>query len=105
VARRKSQSGGGEFVHHVAAVRMRVTGSGNLLMQLNSLDDVESFTMIPIVMSATTKVEPTRLANFKSQRIQLECRITEINETILNIHRIIIFAKPVEADLPSYMSP
>ena len=105
MARRKTQSGGGEFVHHVGAVRMRVTGAGSLLMQLNSLDDVESFTMIPFTMAATTRVEPTRLANFKSQRIQLEGRVTGLNQIITHIHRIVIFAKPVESDLPSYMSP
>lgn len=105
MARRKTQSGGGEFVHHVGAVRMRLTGAGDLLMQLNSLDDIESYTMVPFTMSATTKTEPTRLANYKSQRIQLEGRVTGLDQVIIHIHRIVIFAKPVEADLPSYLSP
>lgn len=105
MARKKALSGNGEFVHHVNAVRMRITGSGSLKMQLNSLDDVLSSTLVPFTMAAVTRVEPTRLANFKSQRIQLECRTTDINERILHIHRIIIYSRPVESDLPSYMSP
>jgi hypothetical protein len=105
VARSKTLSGNGEFVHHIAAVRMRLTGTGSLQMQLNSLDDVNSVALIPFTMASPTAVEPTRLANFKSQRIQLECRTTEINEFIYKCNRIIIYAKPVEADLPSYMSP
>ncbi|MET0787201.1 MAG: hypothetical protein ABWY25_10890 [Paenisporosarcina sp.] len=90
----------GEFIHHVNAIRMRVTGSGSLKMQLNSLDDEEIQVLIPFTMTSTTRIEPTRLANFKSQRIQLEIKTTELDEQIDHIHRILIFAKPVESSYP-----
>lgn len=90
----------GEFIHHVNAVRMRVTGSGSLQMQLNSLDDEEIQVLIPFTMAATTRIEPTRLANFKSQRIQLEMKTTELDEVINHVHRIIIFAKPNDSSYP-----
>lgn len=84
----------GEQEHHVVAVRMRVNGSGSLRMRLMSLDDVRTQTLIPFTMATSTDIEPTRLANFQSQRIRLEFKTIDIDETFI-IGRIIIFAKPV----------
>lgn len=78
---------------------MRVTGSGNLQMSLQDLDDVQTQTLAPFAMQATTRVEPTRLANFQSQRIRFGIQTTEIDETFV-IKRIIIFAKPVAVEYP-----
>jgi hypothetical protein len=94
------QTGNGELIHHVSAVRMRLNGSGNLDMQLSSLDDVYSFDLVPFTIATTTNIEPTRLANFKSQRIKLRFSVDEIDEWF-QIRRIILFAKPVETSLPS----
>lgn len=95
----KKQNSQGENEHHVVAVRMRVTGSGNLQMSLSDLDDVRSFPMESFIMATTTRIEPTRLANFQSQRIRLNILTTEIDETFL-IRRIIIYAKPVAVEYP-----
>lgn len=93
------KSGGGENEHHVVGIRLRVTGSGNLLMTLRDLDDVRSSVLVPLPMQTTTRIEPTRLANFQSQRIRLEGTITEIEEHF-HIRRIIFFAKPVAVEYP-----
>ena len=90
----------GELIHHLAAVRMRINGSGSLDMVLSSLDDVQTQTLVPFTMASTTYIEPTRLANFKSQRIKLRISVNEIDEWF-QIRRIILFAKPVEASYPS----
>lgn len=79
---------------------MRVTGSGNLDMALSDLDSVQTQTLQPFVMSSTTRFEPTRLANFQSQRTRLTISTDTINETFL-IKRIIIFAKPVAVEYPA----
>lgn len=84
----------GEQEHHVVAIRMRVTGSGSLQMKLLSLNDVRTLDLTSFTMAVSTDVEPTRLSNFQSQRIRLEFKTTEIDETF-TISRIIIFAKPV----------
>jgi hypothetical protein len=97
VARKPSSVGENE--HHVVGVRMRVTGSGNLLMTLSDLDDIQSIPLVDLAMNATTRIEPTRLANFQSQRIRLSLMTTEIDENFL-IKRIIIFAKPVAVEYP-----
>ena len=88
----------GEILHCVA-VRMRVVGSGNLQLFLRSLDDVRNVQLVSHVMAATTNVEPTILANFTEQRMQLEVRTTEINETF-TISRIVIFVKPIAEGYP-----
>ena len=82
------------FSNHYTAVRMRVTGSGSLVMTLYSLDDVNSLTLVPFTLSSTTNKELTRLSNFNEQRASLEIKTTAIDETFL-INKIVIFHKPV----------
>lgn len=93
------QKGGGEFEHHVVATRLRLTGSGNLNMALTDLDQVQTYNQVAIPMQATTRIEPTRLANIQSQRIRFEFGTTEINEHF-HIRRIILFAKAVAVEYP-----
>jgi hypothetical protein len=50
-------------------------------------------------MSATTNREPTVIANFQEQRIQLELGTTEIDETF-TISRIVVFVKPIAEGYP-----
>lgn len=95
----KISSGGGEFEHHVVAVRLRVKGVGNLRLQLTDLDQVQTDVLVPLPMLTTTRFEPTRLANIQSQRIRLEGKTTAINEGFA-INRIVIFAKPVAQEYP-----
>lgn len=92
-------SGGGENEHHVVGVRLRLTGSGNLQLALTDLDAIQIQTLVPLVMQATTRIEPTRLANFQSQRIRLELGTTEIDE-VFHIRRIVIYAKQVAVEYP-----
>jgi len=91
--------GGGEFEHHIVATRLRVKGAGNLRLTLTDLDQVQTQNAVPLVMAATTRIEPMRLWNFQSQRIRLEGKTTAINE-VFHINRIIIYAKPVVQEYP-----
>jgi len=94
-----AKRGGDESEHHVVSVRLRVNGSGNLKLALTDLNQVQTQNLVPLPMQSTTRIEPTRLANFQSQRIRLELTTTEINE-VFRINRIIIFAKPVAVEYP-----
>ena len=78
---------------------MRVTGSGNLQLSLQDLDNVQTQDLVPLPMQTATRFEPTRLANFQSQRTRLIGKVTELNEHF-TITRIIIFAKPVAVEYP-----
>ena len=95
-----AKNSGGESEHHVVAVRLRVTGSGNLKIGLEDLDNIQVQALSPIAMQPATRFEPTKLANFQSQRIRFTGVTTELNERIIHIHRIIIFAKPVAVEYP-----
>jgi len=88
-----------EEILHYGGVRMRVTGSGFLDMSFLSLDEVEVKALVPFTMSATTAREPTRLANFISQRAMLKISTDTINESF-KVNRIIIFAKPLWSNFP-----
>ena len=94
------KNSGGEYEHHVVSIRMRVTGSGNMDLALTDYDDIQTQTLVPITMAATTRIEPLRLANFQSQRIRLVGNVSEINEWF-QIQRILIFAKPVAQEYPA----
>lgn len=95
-----AKRGGEESEHHVVAVRLRVTGAGNLQHRLSGLDDILQQTLVPMPMTATARIEPTRLANLQGQRIRYELFTTELDETFL-IRRIIIYAKAVAVEYPS----
>lgn len=92
------QSGVGNILHAVA-VRLRVTGAGTLQVFLRSLDDVNSSQLQDIEMESVSNKEPTALANFNEQGIQLELRTVEIDDTFL-ISKIIVFVKPVAESYP-----
>ncbi len=94
-----AKKGSGEYEHHVVGVRLRVTGAGNMRLFLTDLDDIQTETLVPIPMTATTRIEPFRLANSQSQRIRLVGKITAINESF-RIQRILLFAKPVAMEYP-----
>ncbi len=89
----------GELVNHFNAVRLRMVGEGNLLLSLFSLDDVIEQELLPLVLTPTTNIEKTRIANFNQQRACLEISIDEIDEWF-KINRLVIFVKPVSSGFP-----
>jgi hypothetical protein len=89
----------GENILHFNAVRLRVTGVGNLKMEFISLDDMKIQELKPIPMLLKTDREPTRLANFISQRARFKVSLDHINERFV-INRIIIYAKELYSSYP-----
>lgn len=94
-----SEMSGGENITHHAAIRVRVTGVGNLKLAAYSYDDVRSKTLVPLVMQNATRIVPTRLVNFLEQRVSYELKTTEIDEHI-RINRIVIFMKEIFTSYP-----
>jgi len=94
-----SKKSSSEAIIHSAAIRMRVTGIGNLRLFLHSLDDVKNSQLKPIPMEVKTNREPTVLSNFNEQRIQLHLITFALGE-VFNISKIIMFVKPVATDYP-----
>lgn len=95
----KKSDGAGELEYHIVGTRMRVLGFGSLNMTLTDLSQVQSQPLVPFTMQTVTRIEPTRLANFQSQRTRLEGSVGVIDEWF-RISRIIIFAKPVAVEYP-----
>lgn len=91
--------GSGENIMHCTAIRLRVNGRGNLRARLLSLDEQITTTLVPLVMSQLTSIQPTRLANFEQQRMQLELKTTAKDE-VFRINRIILFTKEVATSYP-----
>lgn len=94
-----SEQSSGENISHFAAIRIRLTGTGNLKMSVYSLDDVRSKTLVPFTMATTSRIIPTRLVNFTEQRASFELKTTEIDEKF-RINRIVIYMKEVFTSYP-----
>ena len=94
-----SEGSSGEQISHFAAIRVRVSGVGNLLMKVYSLDDVRSKTLVPFVLAPINRIIPTRIVNFTEQRASFEFKTTEMDERF-RINRIVIFSREVFTSYP-----
>jgi hypothetical protein len=88
-----------ENILHFAAVRMRVTGSGLLRMKFYNLDETSTQELVPFTMNTAPGLEPTRLANFNSQRARLKVYTNALDESF-KINRIILFARQIWSSFP-----
>ena len=87
---RNAKSSG--HILHFNAVRLRVTGTGNLDMTLYSLDDVYNTNLAVLAMPVSSNKESRVLTNFIQNRIALYGSTDEINE-YMKIERIYIYSK------------
>lgn len=93
----KSFNSFGQILHAVG-VRVRVAGSGTLNLYLRSIDNTSS-EQLPSITMQSFNTEPTQLANFVSQNMQVHGEVTAIDETF-NICKIVVFVKPEAAEYP-----
>lgn len=91
--------GKGENIDHFTAIRMRVTGQGNLDMSINSMDDIRTQPLVPFAMATTTNIQPTRLCNFNEQRAYFHLSTNVMND-YFRINRIIVFVKEFATSYP-----
>jgi len=94
----KSYNFNGEVLHF-GAVRLRVTGIGNLRLQLDSLDEQQTQPLADLVMMTATSREPTQLANFLQQRAKVTFGTTAINE-YFSVSKMTVFVKPTYSGYP-----
>ena len=94
-----SEMSSGENISHFAAIRVRVNGTGDLLMTIFSLDDVKSKTLVPFEMQTLNRRIPTRIINFMEQRASVKLMTEDIDD-YFRINRIIIFTKEVFSSHP-----
>lgn len=90
----QSLGSGEQDILHFGGVRIRVNGTGYLRMRFLSLDNIDTQTLVPFTMATLPGKQPTRLANFISQRGMLEISTTAIDE-VFRINKIILFSKPL----------
>lgn len=87
------------MINHFNAVRLRVTGAGNLKGKLYSQGNNKTQDLVPLVLESTTERSKTQLCNFSQERVFLEIKTTEINETFV-ITSILVFVKPKAESYP-----
>ena len=88
-----------EDLLHFGSVKLRITGSANLDMQLIGLDDTITQDLFPLPITTTSGREPVRLSNMIGQRARLKLSTDAIDEWI-NVNRIIIYVKPTYTSYP-----
>jgi hypothetical protein len=94
-----SEGSSGENIQHFAAIRIRLTGRGNLLMKVNSLDQIRSKTLVPFAIQSSNRIIPTRLVNFTEQRASFELKTTALDE-YMRINRIVVYMKEIFTSYP-----
>jgi len=94
-----SEGSSGDNVSHIAAIRMRAYGAGQLLMSVYTLDDVIRKILVPFKLEKQNRIIPTRLVNFNSQRSAFEIKTTGINESF-RIQRIVVYSKSTFTSYP-----
>jgi len=90
----------GGNILHFGAVRVRVTGSGNLDLQMLGYDDILTQTRAPLVMTPTSAQEKVRLFNFISPEMMFKFSTDEINE-YFRVNRVTIFVKTQWSEYPA----
>lgn len=90
----------GDFISHFIGVRVRVNGSGVLRPTLFSQDEVTESTLPTITMATSNRISPLVLANVTEERIILRLQTTAIDEDF-QVHRIILFSRPVAVEVPA----
>lgn len=94
-----SEGSFGENISHFAAIRIRLTGKGELKMRVFSLDDERLKILVPFQMNFSNRIIPTRLVNFVETRAAFELMTTNIDEKF-RINRIVIFVKELYTSHP-----
>lgn len=89
----------GEYLNHVNAVRYRILGSGSLKTKLISLDETQERELVDLVLQTTPNRYKTLLTNFVQQRMQLEFKVTEIDENFI-LRELKIYIKPIYTSYP-----
>lgn len=90
---------GPEDIAHCVNVRMSVSGVGNLKTLIHSLDGIKTEFLANTVLEVTRDKFPTRIANFKSQRMCIMISLNEIDEYFV-LGKIIPFVKPSAVGYP-----
>jgi hypothetical protein len=91
---------GQEQIIHIAGIKLRVVGEGNLIPTLYALDTATFKQLRSMLMHTIDDTEPVRLCNFVSQRVYLRLE-TQAQDEIFTINRIIIYMKPIWSSRPN----
>ena len=86
------------MVHFFTAVRMRVIGSGSLLLTIRGEDNVLTGTLTTTTLSTAPGVEQLVRFNFQNEKARLKFRLTTGNFTMSKVE---FFGKPVYSMRPS----
>lgn len=90
----------GGNILHVASLRIRVTGVGNLKTSLLGYDFVLSQERPGIPMKTTDAYEKVRLFNFISPETMVKFETTEKDE-VFRLNRITVFVKQQWTEYPA----
>jgi len=84
---------------HLGMIKMRVTGSGTMALQVRTFDDLNHVDLVPFTLTATTAKVLQRLANYTSQGVVLRGAAVNINDTC-RVQDITLFVKTIYEEYP-----
>jgi hypothetical protein len=88
-----------ENILHFGAVRLRITGTASLQMEMIPYDGQNIKTLKPLQIIQLPGKDLDRLCNVKAQRARLKISTLKINENI-RVDKVIFYVKPVASQYP-----
>lgn len=88
-----------ENIYHYGGTRIRITGSGNVILTLKGLDNIVTSVLATLALGGSAGKEKVVLANMMNQRARLVLQTTAIDETV-SVNQIILYVKPIYMSYP-----
>jgi isopentenyldiphosphate isomerase len=89
--------------NHYHPVRIRVKGSGTLLLEMRSLDDVQITTIPSILMTTTASHPKDSLSDVRASAARLKFSVGVIDE-YFQINEIHVYIRPIGSSTPISVS-
>lgn len=84
---------------HLGLIKMRVTGTGGMNLQLRTFDQLNQVSLIPFSLNSTEQYLLQRLTNYTGQGIIFRMSAKEINDTC-RVQDVTLFVKPIYSEIP-----
>lgn len=90
---------GESSIIHLGLIKLRAVGAGNVAITVSSFDNLNSLSLIPLPLTATTSRVLQRLGNYSAQGIKVKFAASAIDDTI-RCQDITLFVKQLYTEYP-----
>ena len=82
------------YIHHFAALGLRIKGAGNLAINCTAQDEAKSTDFEPLTLSAAPGREYLKPLGYVSEKCSVKLSVTAANN-YFHIHNVILYSQPL----------